>query len=150
MHFTLHEMIEKGMLRRIPSSSEKAIESIRTSEQWLKESEQTFKAKSFRSSLLTSYLALFHVSRAVLFADGFREKSHVAVVRYLEEVYASKGKLELKWIETLDYYRELRHSDQYSTAFIISEKEAKDALVVSREFHERIKLFLSKEKGIKE
>jgi len=77
-----------------------------------------------RSCVLVSYLAIFHAARAILFADGFREKSHFAVARYLESRYVDKGLLEEKWVKLLDHYREMRHQDQYSTSFFTTEEEA--------------------------
>lgn len=144
MKFDIKHLLKEGLLRIIPSSKQKAEESIRTSEKWLKESETNFNNKSFMSSVLTSYLTMFHAARAVLFLDGFREKSHFAVARYLEDKYCLKGLLESKWINFLDYYREFREQDQYSTSFIVSEKESENALNFSREFMNRIKELLKK------
>jgi uncharacterized protein (UPF0332 family) len=139
MKFDIKYLLKEGLLRIIPSSKQKAEESIRTSEKWLKESENNFKNQSFMSSVLTSYLVMFHAARAILFLDGFREKSHFAVARYLEDKYCSRGFLEKKWINLLDHYREFREQDQYSTCFIVSEKEAKNALNFSQDFMGRIK-----------
>ena len=75
---------------------------------------------------------MFHASRAVLFRDGFREKSHYCIARYLEALY--KGKLSKKWIDLLDYYRDLRHSGQYSTDFIADRQEAEACLKAASEF----------------
>jgi len=94
------------------------------------------------SCVLFSYIAMFHAARAVLFRDGFREKSHFAVARYLEEVYFVKGILEKKWINLLDRYREMGHDDQYSTSFLVTAEDAKNALKSSKEFVDRIKKLL--------
>ena len=81
---------------------------------------------------------MFHSARAILFRDGYREKSHYCVARYLEEKYVKPGKLERKWVELLDYYREMRHNNQYDLSFFVSEKEAKNSLKSAREFFERM------------
>lgn len=54
-------------------------------------------------------------------------------------MFVKNGLLERKWIEILDYYRDLRHEDQYSTEFIVSEEEAKRAFKTAGEFVERMK-----------
>lgn len=82
---------------------------------------------------------MFHSARAILFFDGYREKSHACIARYLEEKYAKKKLLEIRWIELLDYYRELRHGDQYDLVFLITEQEAKNALNNAYEFVKRMK-----------
>jgi len=85
MKFNLDRLIKLGLIRKIPKSRLKAKESIKTAESWLIEAENNFVNKTFRSCVLSSYLAMFHAARATLFADGFREKSHFAVARYLED-----------------------------------------------------------------
>lgn len=138
MKFDVDFLLKEGLLKRIPKSKQKAEESIKTAKRWLEESKNNLASRSFMSCVLTSYLSMFHAARSVLFADGFREKSHFAIARYLEENYQTKGLIEKKWIEFLDYYRELRHDDQYSTSFIATEKDAKNALDFAEQLISRI------------
>jgi uncharacterized protein (UPF0332 family) len=85
--------VEKGLLRKIPASEDNAIRSINKAESWLKEAEKSFQGEAYDSSVLSSYLAMFHSARAILFLDGYREKSHACVARYLEEQYVVKRNL---------------------------------------------------------
>ena len=142
MRFDIKRLEELGLLRKIPKSMKKAKESISTAESWLKEAENNLKSKAFRSCILSSYLAMFHSTRACLFVNGFREKSHFAVARFLEDFYVKKGLLEREWIELLDHYRETRHGDQYSTSFITTEDEVNSALNSAKKFVRRIKELL--------
>ena len=142
MSFKIEKLLELGLLRRIPKSEQKAEQSIRTAESWLKEAKDNLRSKTFRSCILSSYLAMFHSARACLFINGFREKSHFAVARFLEEFYVKNKKLEQKWVDILDHYREIRHNDQYSTSFTTTEEEAEDALEYASKFVERIKKLL--------
>ena len=132
------ECIEKELLKRIPPSEENCTRSLNKAKKWLEEAEKSFENKIYQSSVLSSYLAMFHSARAILFRDGYREKSHYCVARYLEEKYVKTGKLERKWVELLDYYREMRHNNQYDLSFFVSEKEAKNSLISAREFFERM------------
>ena len=84
------------MLRKIPPSKDKATQSFKKSREWWKESENSLKGDAFNSSILASYMVMFHAARAILFLDGFREKSHACVARYLEEKYVKTGKLDKK------------------------------------------------------
>ena len=87
---------------------------------------------------------MFHSARAILFFDGFREKSHYCIARYLEEKYVKKNLLENKWVELLDHYRELRHDSQYDISFFTSKNEAESALKTAKEFVERMTILLKK------
>ena len=139
--YNIDRLLDEGLLRKIPASREKAGESLRTAESWIKEAENNFHSKAFRSCIISSYLAMFHSARGMLFGDGFREKSHFAVARYLEERYVKKNLLEGEWVELLDHYRETRHDDQYSTSFFATQDDAEKALHSAIEFVKRIKKF---------
>jgi uncharacterized protein (UPF0332 family) len=137
------DCIEKGLLKKLPASEDNAMRSINKAESWLKEAEKSLQGEAYDSSVLSSYLAMFHSARAVLFLDGYREKSHACVARYLEEQYVSKKKLEKKWVELLDHHREIRHNDQYDLSFYSSDEEAKEALELAGQFLQRMKRLLN-------
>lgn len=142
MPLKFKDCIEKGLLRKIPASEDNALRSLNKAERWLNEAEKSFQGEAYDSSVLSSYLAMFHSARAILFLDGYREKSHVCVARYLEEQYVNKKKLEKKWVELLDHHREIRHDDQYDLSFYSSDDEAKEALESAGQFLQRMKHLL--------
>lgn len=141
--FDLNDCIKEGLLRSIPPSSEKAEGSAKAAQRWLEEAEKDFSGKAFNSCVMAAYLAMFHSARAILFFDGFREKSHYCVARYLEEKYVAKRLLERKWVELLDHSRELRHDDQYAISFLATEGEAESAMKAAKEFVERMTKLLA-------
>lgn len=141
--YDYYDCIKEKLLRKIPPSKEKAEGSIRTAYKWLEEAEKNLKGEAFNSSVIASYLAMFHSARAILFFDGFREKSHYCIARYLEEKYVKKKLLEKKWIEFLDHYRELRHDDQYNISFFATKEEAENMLKIAKEFVKRISELLN-------
>src|SRR3989338_11697299 len=142
MPLRFKDCIEKGLLRKIPASEDNAVRSINKAESWLRESEKSFQGEAYDSSVLSSYLAMFHSARAILFLDGYREKSHACVARYLEEKYVSKKKLEKKWVELLDHHREIRHENQYDLSFFSTDEDTANALEVAKQFFERMKLLI--------
>ena len=140
--FNLKDCLREGLLRKTARSREKAWRSIEIAKKWLEEAEKNINNGAFNSSLISSYLAMFHSARAILFLDGFREKSHYCIARYLEEHYVKKGILESKWVGLLDHYRELRHSGQYSLGFLGTKEEAAHAIKAAKEFTEKMKNLL--------
>ena len=145
--YDFYDCIKEKLLRKIPPSKEKAEGSIKTARKWLSETEKNLKGEAFNSSVMSSYLAIFHSARAILFFDGFREKSHYCVARYLERKYVKEKLLENKWIELFDHYRELRHDDQYSISFFATKEESESALEKAKEFVERMNELLDKLKA---
>ena len=134
MPFNYNDCIKQGLLRKIPPSKDKAMQSLKKSQEWLKEAENSLKGDAFSSSILASYAVMFHAARAILFFDGFREKSHACVARYLEERYVKTDKLDKKWVELLDHSREIRHADQYDLSFFSTKEEAENALKSANDF----------------
>jgi uncharacterized protein (UPF0332 family) len=142
--FDFDGCMKEGLLRSVPPSKEKADSSIRAADKWIEEAEKSMNVNAFNSSVLSSYLAMFHAARSILFFDGFREKSHYCIARYLEEKYAKKKLLEIRWIELLDHYRELRHNSQYDVSFITSKDEAKTTIETAKHFVSRMKELMKK------
>jgi len=134
-----NDCIKKGLLKKTVASRGKARKSLDAASKWLVEAEKNLAAGTLRSSLISAYLAVFHAARSVLFFDGYREKSHTCVARYLEEKCVRRGLLELKWVDMLDHFREIRHADQYSFSFFTTSEEAEDTIAKSSAFVERMK-----------
>ena len=77
MQLRFKNCIEKGLLRKIPASKDNAVRSINKAESWLKEAEKSFQGEAYDSSVLSSYLAMFHSARAILFLmDTGRKAMH--------------------------------------------------------------------------
>lgn len=134
MPFNYNDCMREGLLRKIPPSKDKATQSLKKAREWLKEAENSLKGDAFNSSILASYMVMFHAARTILFLDGFREKSHACVARYLEEKYVKTGKLDKKWVESLDHNREIRHDDQYNLSFFSTKEEAENVLKSANDF----------------
>ncbi|NJE01242.1 HEPN domain-containing protein [Thermococcus sp. JdF3] len=129
-------------MRRVPPSLEKGWLSIKRAGDWLEEARRNLTYGSYRTSLMASYMAMFHAARAVLFRDGWREKSHYCIARYLEEFYVKRGKLEGTWVELLDRMRELRHEDQYDIVYEPDAEEVEEAIKIAEEFLSLMKKLL--------
>mgnify|MGYP003393213839 CR=1 FL=1 len=134
MGFNYNDCIKEGLLRKIPPSKDKALQSFKKAHEWLKEAESSLAGGALNSAIVASYMVMFHAARSILFLDGFREKSHACVARYLEEKYVKTSKLDKKWIELLDYSREVRHNDQYNLEFFSTKEEAEKALDSAKTF----------------
>ena len=138
MPFSYDDCVHRGLLRKIPPSKEKASRSLKKAGKWLKEARKTAKGGTFNSSVLASYMVMFHAARAILFLDGFRERSHACIARYLEEKKVKKGLLEKEWVQLLDHHREIRHDDQYDLSFFSTKEEASQAVKSAGRFLKRM------------
>jgi len=110
---------------------------MRAAYKWLEDSERSLKAGAVNSSVLASYLSMFHSARAILYMDGYREKSHYCVARYLER-YVAADQLEARWVDLLDHYRAQRHESQYRFNFVATVADAEASLKTAIEFVARM------------
>jgi len=145
--FSYRDCVREGLLRAAEPSPERARASLVAADRWLAETAVNLEGKAFNSTLMSSYIAMFHSARAILIHDGVREKSHYCIARYLEAKYADRGLLEPLWVQRLDQYRDLRHADQYDTGFHATKDEAVEALKVAGEFVERMRKLLETRNG---
>jgi len=135
--FSLEDCLREGLLRRVPPSPQGAEGSIRAARRWLEEAERGLRAGANSSSVLASYLSMFHSARAILYIDGYREKSHYCVARHLDR-HVAAGRLEERWVDLLDHYREQRHESQYRFNFVVTETDAEASLAASEQFVDRM------------
>ncbi|WP_456453625.1 HEPN domain-containing protein [Thermococcus sp.] len=126
--------IERGYFERIEPSEELARLSINRAKETLISAGKNFEINVYEGALMLAYLAMFHAARAVLYRDGWREKSHARVSAYLREFYVGRGKMGLKWIRYLDYVRNLRHQSQYDVGFIPEPEIVSEVLDIARGF----------------
>lgn len=124
----LEECLRKGLIRKTVASEGKALKSIARANKWLDEARKNLEHELVNSCLVSSYSAMFHAARALLFRDGYREKSHYCVVRYLEEKYVKKGRMPRRVIDLLDRFRNLRHTDLYQLDFFVTKDEAEESI----------------------
>jgi uncharacterized protein (UPF0332 family) len=109
---------------------------------WLHQAKEALKAEIYDVCILASYEAMLHSARALLIKDGFREKSHYCVVKYLAKAYGGRGKLSIKIIDTIDIYIEMRHNTAYGLEFEANRSDAQNAVNDAQTVLEAIKKLL--------
>lgn len=128
------DCIEQKLLRKVIPSADKAKKGIDKARIFLEQAKKAFTIGAYDSSLMTCYKAIFLSAKSVLLKDGYREKSHACVARYLEEKYSSTGEIDIKWVELLDRYRDLRHDDEYNVFFFASKEDCHELIKFASEF----------------
>jgi uncharacterized protein (UPF0332 family) len=129
----IRECLERDLLKKDVPDSRKAARSVAVARLRLSKAAKLISAEFFDEALVNAYAAMFHAGRALLFKDGFREKSHYGLYVYISEKY--RDKLEPRFISELDSLRLERHAIMYSLESIgVSRKEAEDILGIAKDF----------------
>ncbi|MFH1752271.1 MAG: HEPN domain-containing protein [archaeon] len=129
------ECIEKGLLKKIPASRDNALQSIIKAKELLQEAKEHLKDYYINSAIVISYLALFHAARAILFKEGFREKSHECIIQYLKEKHPE---IESIYIAKLEKYKNERNKTQYNIYYKPNEEDAEKMVEFAEEFIQEI------------
>lgn len=126
----LEDCFQRGFLKRITPDMENARRSIELSASNIEDADENLRIHRYRVVIVSSYTAMFHAARALLFKDGIKERSHECVPKYLKEKYKDIG----MYANVLDTYRRFRHSAIYGLDVVLDEDEARTALNSAKEF----------------
>lgn len=137
----LDELFEKGLLKRVAPSAEKAEKSLQTAERYLAEARGVFEHRADMAAILSAYSASFHAARALLFRDGVSERSHAAVGEYLAQKHPELGK---DLIGAFNLYRGLRHAVAYGIDTVIGPKDSAKTIEFAEKMIGKVKELLAK------
>ncbi len=140
--FLIEDLFTRGLLKRAERSKELAEKSLKQAEFFLNETIDLIRLEKKRMAIIALYNAYFHVTRALLFKDGVKEKSHYAVARYLEYEYVDKGKLNRNFLLVLDAMRDHRHESQYAVDEIEIEIDFEGYIETCKKFIEIVRVIL--------
>lgn len=117
------ECIRQGLLRKIPPSEKEAEDQLQKAVVLVTEAKTALATNLPNAAMMSAYTAVLDAGRSLLFRDGYREKSHACVARYLEAKYSKE--IGLANIYLLDEYRDRRHKTLYSGEYYPTLAEAK-------------------------
>lgn len=132
----LEACLKEGSLQKIPRNKEWEDKEWKESEYDLSEAQALFQEKRFKRATITSYYAMFHAAKAVLFSKGYREKTHYAIIVVLEHL-ANKGEIETRLVHDFRAALHARHQADYNYTY--SKETAERLLAIAKEFVEKMK-----------
>lgn len=136
------ECVRLGLLQRIAPSARQAEEQMKKAGVLLAEAKAALQGSHPNTAVIGAYSAMLDAGRAVLFRDGWRERSHACVARYLE---AKHGKeLGIAAIDLFDQYRDKRHKTMYSGDYYPDMAEASRVVQFAEEFMRKISALVKK------
>lgn len=107
----IEECLEKGLLAKAEADAPKAKSSLEVARHKLEIAKKEMEHEIFEGAIINAYTSMFHSARALLFADGYKERSHYALWVYANEKYSDK--IEKKYLNELNSLRLTRHSLMY-------------------------------------
>jgi len=133
---TYEDCLKRGRLRRSRIEGNVVERTLKMADEDLHSSRGSLEREEYAWSLVQSYSSMLNCARALLFHDGYVEKSHYCVVEYLRYHYYDE--LE-DHVERLDLMRKERHQILYDSRDSADKNKANSRLIWAREFFEELK-----------
>ncbi len=142
----IEQCLEQGLLVKSKPEPDKAKSSIEMAQHKLKLAATEFGHTLYESAIISAYTSMFHSGRAILFRDGFKERSHFAVYVYINEKYGSK--IERKYLSELNSLRLQRHDLMYGLEknIEVQESDANTTIKIAEGFLQVIQKILQEKK----
>lgn len=133
------DCLDKRLLRKDKPDKKKACVAVEISEERLLDAEISMEAEIYSATILLSYASMFHASRALLFKDGYMEKSHYCLIEFVKEKYIKNGLIDSKFSFLLNNAKEERHEVLYGLERTETKKDAEDVLETARDYLQEVK-----------
>jgi uncharacterized protein (UPF0332 family) len=132
----IDKCLKEGYLIKIKSNQKDLIKKEMKEAQYdLEKAKESFEEEDFKWCIVKAYYSMFHISKALLFKLGYKEKKHFAVGIVLEELNKD-GKLEIEYVNNFKAALSSREDADYH--YIYSKDNAKYILESTEEFIDRI------------
>lgn len=104
------DCVGRGLIKRSSDAQQRIKQSVALGDGFLKSARKNFEISEYVVCELIAYNALFHYARALLFKQGYIERSHACLFITLKRFYPAERAL----FERADRIRIERHNLQYS------------------------------------
>ena len=134
----LQNLLEERKIVRIKPDKKLVLKEMAAAKSDLKDAKESIALKKFKWATIQGYYSMFHSARALLFAKGYREKSHYALLVAIRDLYA--GEIERSLIQEFEHGMYLRQEADYGLKF--SESGALDVTQTAQRLLEKAKAIL--------
>ena len=111
----------------------------------LKRAKDSLRDDDAKWATVQGYYAMFHTARALIFKQGYREKSHRCLLVAIQELYVAKGKLPIEYVDSFREAMDLREDADYG--FIYSKQSAHNIIKAASKFFEYANTILRSSNG---
>lgn len=119
----LDELIKRNRIKKTTIAEGIIWKELEAGKKDLAAGEASLETGTFKWATIQGYYGIFHGARALLFAAGYREESHLALRQAIHELYVESGKLSDDAYRALERGMELRELADYKENF--SEESAR-------------------------
>jgi len=115
--YELRRLIEERKLVRTKPDRKLVKKEIKGAEYDLDRARESLDKRDLKWATVQAYYSMFHSARALLYSEGYREKSHTALRIALKELFESPGKLSSDALHGFEEAMDLREEADYGLEF---------------------------------
>ena len=101
----------------------------------LSDAKAGYESERYKWSTIQGYYAMFHAARALIYSQGYREKSHYCLAVALRALFADEGKIDAQLVRDFLNAMNLREAADYEADF--SKSGAKAVIASAEKFIEK-------------
>lgn len=116
---------------------------LETAQEDLKVAQESVKRGNDKWATVQAYYAMFHTARALLYSQGYREKSHYCLIVAIKSIFVESGELDVRFVEAFQTAKVLRENADYENEF--SMESARELVEKSEQFLARAQVILREE-----
>ncbi|MBI5149768.1 MAG: HEPN domain-containing protein [Candidatus Omnitrophica bacterium] len=113
---------------------------LETAQEDLKVAQESLKRGNDKWATIQAYYAMFHTARALLYSQGYREKSHYCLIVAIKSIFVESGDLDVRFVEAFQTAKVLRENADYENEF--SMESARELVEKSEQFLDRAQVIL--------
>ena len=117
MKFRFEECIERGKIVKIPIDPALVKKELQEAAADLAAAEHSFIEKQMKWAIIQGYYSLFHSLRSLVFAKGYREKSHRCLKFAVEALLIDEGELDPDVLNCFSFAMDLREGADYGCIY---------------------------------
>ncbi len=111
------ELIKKNRIKMATISEGMIRKELEVGKKDITAAEASLASGNFKWATIQAYYGIFHGARALLYAAGYREESHLALRQAVHELYVETGRLGSEAYRALERGMELRELADYKETF---------------------------------
>ncbi len=137
----IKECLARGYLKKLNSDFELAGKEINEAKYDVEKAKKAFDDEDYKWCIIKAYYAMFHATKAVLFASGYVEKRHIAVLIVLEDL-ERKGKISADSV--IDFKAAMTSREDADYHYSYSQEIAEHELQAAINFLDEMENFILK------
>jgi uncharacterized protein (UPF0332 family) len=141
MNQEFKKCLESKKIVAFPTGKKLAAKELSIAKSDLSDAKAGFDTGRYKWSIIQAYYAMFHAARALIYSQGYREKSHYCLAIALRSLFVDEGAMDAKLARDFLNAMNLREAADYEAEF--SKSGAKAVIASAEKFIEKATAILS-------